>query len=531
METPPAKSIYKKVGIASLIIMTSIFLSRVIGLIREMVIAYIGGASASVDSYQVAFIIPDMLNHVLASGFLAITFIPIFTGYLIRNDEKEGWRVFSLILTCFGILLAVMVVMAVVFAPQLMSLAGFKDPETLQRSIRMTRIIIPAQFFFFCGGLLTAVQHSKEKFLIPALAPLIYNIGIICGGLILGPWLGIEGFAWGVLAGAIVGNFVLQIFGARRVGMIYRPQFNFRHPDLKKYLLLTLPLMVGLTMTFSTEFFFRFFGSYLPEGSVSSLNYSLRLMFVLVGLFGQAAGVASYPFLARLVSEGKISEMNHLMNRTLRFIALAIPVSVVVIVLRKEIIRMIFQRGTFDAAATEATAHIMFFIMIGTFAFAAQTIVSRGYYAMQNTVFPAVFGSLAVLLSIPVYIIGMNRMGVSGVALAISISAIFQVVALYLLWNRKSANTGAKSVYLFFIITILLSIPLGLLLEWLRITLVSRIDPSDFWGSAVISFIIGVVFMTAFLGAGYLLGVREIKETASRIQARFFPHTTDKSTD
>ena len=234
METPPTQSIYKKVGIASLIMMVSIFLSRVIGLIREMVIAYVGGASASVDAYQVAFVIPDILNHVLASGFLAITFIPIFTGYLTQNDEKEGWRVFSLILTCFGSLLAVMVVIAVVFAPQLMSLVGFKDPATLQRSIRMTRIIIPAQFFFFCGGLFTAVQYAKEKFLIPALAPLIYNIGIISGGLILGPWLGIEGFAWGVLAGAIAGNFVIQIFGAGRVGMAFRPQFNFNHPDLRK---------------------------------------------------------------------------------------------------------------------------------------------------------------------------------------------------------------------------------------------------------------------------------------------------------
>jgi len=518
MEKAPSNSIYKKVGIASLIMMASIFLSRVIGLIREMVIAYIGGAGAGVDAYQVAFVIPEILNHVLASGFLAITFIPIFTAYLTQDNEKEGWRVFSLIMTCFGALLAILVVIAMVFTPQLMSVVGFEDPDTRASTIRMTRVIMPAQFFFFCGGLLMAVQYAKEKFLIPALAPLIYNIGIICGGLVLGPWIGIEGFAWGVLAGAIIGNFILQIFGAHRAGMVYRPILNLTHPDLKKYLLLTLPLMLGLTMTFSTEFFFRLFGSYLPAGSVSSLNYSWRLMYVLVGLFGQAAGVASYPFLARLVAENKIPEMNQLMNRTLRFVALAIPVSALVIVLRIEVIRMIFQRGTFDAAATETTSSVLIFIMIGTSAFAAQTIVSRGYYAMQNTIFPAVFGSLAVILSIPLYLIGMNRWGVNGVALAISISAIFQVGLLYVLWNRKSANLEAKSVYLFFAGMIVFGCVLGIPLEWLRLQVVGLIDNSSFWGSAAVSAIIGLVFITAFFSLGALLGVREIKNLFKKIR-------------
>ena len=523
MEINPLKSIYKKVGIASLIMTASIFLSRIIGLIREMVIAYISGTGASVDAYQVAFVIPDILNHILATGFLAITFIPIFTGYLAQKNETEGWRVFSLILTVFGSLLAVLVIITTLFAPQMMSIVGFENPATRDIAIRMTRIIMPAQFFFFCGGLLTAVQYAKEKFLIPALAPLIYNIGIISGGLVLGPWIGIEGFAWGVLAGAIVGNFLLQIIGARQVGMVYRPEFSLSHPDLVKYLLLTLPLMIGLTMTFSTEFFFRIFGSYLPEGSVSSLNYSLRLMFVLVGLFGQAAGVATYPFMARLVSENRIHEMNRLMNRTLRYIALAIPVSVSVMVLRKEVIHMVFQRGTFDAAATDITSKVLIYIMIGTFAFAAQTMVSRGYYAMQNTIFPALFGSLAVLLSIPLYIIGMEKMGVSGVALAISVSAIFQVTLLYVLWNRKSRNREALTVYRFFAGMIALSIPLSALLEWLRLQLTGLVNTGTFWGSASVSAIIGAAFLFIFLLSGYIFGIDEIKGIANGIRSRLIP--------
>ncbi|MEX1325988.1 MAG: lipid II flippase MurJ, partial [Desulfobacterales bacterium] len=211
------RSLSKKVGIASLIMMASVFLSRVVGLFREMVIAHIGGAGAAVDAYQVAFVIPDILNHVVASGFMSVTFIPIFSRYLADNREDDGWMVFSIILNCFGCFLVALIIVAVALTPQLIALIapGLKNPDTIANAVRMTRIILPAQLFFFVGGLLMAVQFSKEKFFIPAMAPLLYNLGIISGGLILGPWIGIEGFAWGVLIGAFSGNLFIQFFGVR----------------------------------------------------------------------------------------------------------------------------------------------------------------------------------------------------------------------------------------------------------------------------------------------------------------------------
>ena len=220
-------SIYRKVGIASLIMMASVFLSRVIGLLRDMVIAYIGGAGATVDAYQVAFVIPEILNHVVASGFMSVTFIPIFSRYLAQGREDDGWRVFSVIINCFGCFLVVMILISMAFAPQLIDLIapGLENEETTTAAVRMTRIILPAQFFFFVGGMLMAVQFSKERFFIPALAPLLYNTGIIAGGLLLGPWLGMEGFAWGVLIGAFAGNLFAQFFGARKAGLTYRPLF------------------------------------------------------------------------------------------------------------------------------------------------------------------------------------------------------------------------------------------------------------------------------------------------------------------
>ncbi len=515
-------SLYKKVGIASLIMMTSVFLSRLIGLFREMVIAYAGGAGGMVDAYQVAFVIPEILNHILASGFLSVTFIPIFSKYLADGKEDEGWYVFSIILNGFGAILAVLIVIASIFAPLLIDLIapGFDDPVLRAAAVRMTRIILPAQFFFFIGGLLMAVQFAREQFAIPALAPLFYNAGIIAGGVILSRFVGMEGFSWGVLAGAFAGNFAVQLRGARKAGMKYCFRFDFRHPDLKKYVLLSLPLMAGLTMTFSTEFFLKYFGSYLPEGSIAALNYGLRIMFILVGFFGQAVGVASFPFMARLAAEEKISEMNDLLNSTLRYLSLVIPFSALFMVLRHEVVLILFQRGRFDTTATELTARLLLFLMTGTVAFAAQTVVVRGYYAMQDTLFPAIFGTIAVIAGLPIYWYGMQWMGAEGVALAISLSAALQVIVLYVLWNRRTDNSGSFAVYRFYLKIAGTGIIIGLLLEGFRRTALAGTDVSTFSGSLTVCIFTGIVFIFLFAGAGWFLNISEVKTFMNRIAGK-----------
>ena len=513
-QVPMSASLYKKVGIAAAIMAGSIFLSRLLGFIRVMVIAYVGGRSEGVDAYQVAFIIPEILNHIIASGFLSITFIPIFSQYLIADQEEQGWRVFSIILSGFGVLLVLFIIISEALAPQLIALVapGRPDPEFRQQVLTMTRIVIPAQFFFFCGGMFMAVQFAKERFLIPALAPLIYNLGIISGGILLGPRLGMQGFSWGVLAGAFVGNFALQWWGAKKVGMKFSFIFDYAHPDLKTYIKLSLPLMLGLTMFFSMEIFMKFFGSYLPAGSIADLEYSVRTMFLLVAFFGQAVGVASYPFMARLIAENKLQEMNQLLNNTLKYLALVIPFSIMLMVLRNEVILLVFQRGKFDAAATGHTSEVLMYLLIGAFAVAANTIVPRAYYAMQDTLFPAIYGSAAVLVSIPLYMAGLKMMGTSGVALAVSLSAILQVFVLYVIWNRRSRNTGSLKVYWFYLKIIGISIPVGLILLGFRRLLAGWIDFHTFTGSLVTVLLTGVVFLMVLLIAGYGLRIKEMNE-------------------
>jgi putative peptidoglycan lipid II flippase len=293
-------------------------------------------------------------------------------------------------------------------------------------------------------------------------------------------------------------------------------QFNvrlyFRHPDLKKYVMLTLPLMLGLTMMFSMEFFMRFFGAFLPPGGIAGLLYSRTILFVLVGLFGQAVGTAAFPYMARLIAENKLVEMNRLLNRTLRYLALVIPFSVLLMVLRYEVVLVLLKRGKFDAGATELTAHILIFLLAGAFALSAYTVIVRGYYAMQNTLFPAIFGTVSVLLSLPLYWYGMQTMAAGGIALAVSLSSIFQVVVLYALWNRRTRNTESRRVYRFYGGIILYSGCLGFLLHFFKTTLLGGIDSETFWGSLYVCLITGGVFVVILLATAYVFKIREITE-------------------
>jgi putative peptidoglycan lipid II flippase len=518
---PPA-GIGRKVGLASVIMMGSIFLSRVMGLVRDGVIAALDGASLAVDAYRVAFVVPELLNHILASGFLSVTFIPILTRYLGRGEDTEGWRVLSIILTIFGSLLTLMIVAAMVWAPQLIDLLapGRHDPHFKALAVRMTRIIMPAQLFFFAGGLFAAAQFARERFFIPALAPLVYNLGIILGGVLLGGRLGMEGFAWGVLAGALAGNCILQYCGARSVGMRWRPAWDWRHPDLKRYILLTLPLMVGLTMTFSMEVFSKFFGSFLPAGNIARIEYAIRIMMALVAFFGQAVGVAVYPFLARFAAGDQLDEMNRLLNQALRYIALVIPFGAVAMAVRHELVYLVYQRMRFTAADTAATAEILGFLLLGAVGFAGQTIVNRGFYARQNTLLPTLYGSLAVLVSLPVYYIGMRTMGAAGIGIAIALSAVAQVVFIYMIWNRQAANRESKGVYGFYLQTILLTVPLYLVLWGFRHFVLADRLPDTLGGNLLSAAVVAVLGVVLMLAGGRLAGIQEMNAVVGMLTRR-----------
>jgi len=439
------KSQARSLTIATAIMMGSVLLSRVAGLIREQVLAGFGGTSYQMDAYVTAFLIPELLNHFLAGGFLSVTFIPIFQQYLIRGQRDQAWRSFSNLLSVGSALFAVFIPLAIIFTPSILGLMGkhISDPAHLSLTVRLTRIILPAQLFFYWGAFFSAVQMAEHRFFLPAMAPLCYNLGIILGGLFLGPIMGIEGFAWGVLIGAFAGNVAIQIPGAMKSGMKFHFRFNFSDPDLIKYVKLTLPLVLGLGMTFSNEIFFRFFGSFLSEGATSSINYALRTTMIVVAVFGQASGMAFYPFITKMAAEQQFGKMTEMLNSVLTKIAIyLIPISIFMLLLSEQIISILFERGKFNHQSTLETASVFSIYLIGSFAFSASMIVSRSFYATQNTIVPLIITTTTSILSIPLYIAFSKEMGPQGIAAAAILGMTAQFLVLYGLWCRKYGQAG-----------------------------------------------------------------------------------------
>lgn len=447
--------------LAVLLMAGSVLLSRFMGLARDQVVAFTHGAALEADIYFTAFVIPDFLNYLLAGGYFSITLIPMLAEAFAR-DEAEGWRFFSAVFTWLTLAAVLLTGAAMVLAPELARWAapGFDEPA-LRTLTRFLRIILPAQVCFLAGSCLTAVLYLRKRFTAPALSPLVYNGGIILGGLLFprlavlfglpgGAGQGMEGFCWGVLGGAFLGNFLLPLMAVIRsgvrdatgprgeggAGLRYRPRLW--HPAVKRFLLLALPLMLGQSVVVLDEQLARVFGSLAGEGAVSWLTYARRIMLVPVGVVAQAAGVASYPFLASLLAKGDEAAFGDTCNTALRnTVAVLLPLSLWMLAAAEPTIALLFQQGRFGPEDTATTALCLRILLAGVACWGVQQLVGRAFYARQDTVSPAALGTLATLAALPVYWLLGERWGAPGVALASCLSVGGYALALSLWWRRR----------------------------------------------------------------------------------------------
>jgi putative peptidoglycan lipid II flippase len=432
----------RKMGRAAAVMMASVLLSRILGYARDAVIAYQHGATPETDAYFAAFTIPDFLNHLLAGGALSITFIPIFSRFLAEGKEEEGFRAFSTIATVMGIAMVFFLVLGELLAGRVIPLIvpGF-SPAQAALAARLTRIVLPAQIFFYVGGLLMAIQYARKQFLLPALAPLVYNAGIIAGGLLGGRAHGMDGFAWGVVGGAFLGNFALQLYGARRGAFAYRPRFDLSDPSLREFIRLSIPIMLGFSLVVVDEWTLRVFGSFLLVGAITWLNNARRLMMVPVGILGHASGVASYPFLAELAAKGKKEEMWEALSLTLRWVFLvSAAVGAVAFVLSREAILLVYQRGAFRIDDTLRTASALSAFAIGIPFWCSQAIVARGFFAMRDTWTPTLAGTGSWIAALPVYYLLHQSHGVFGLALASTLGILLYAGTLYGILMRRTVG-------------------------------------------------------------------------------------------
>lgn len=443
----PASGLSQKMGVAALIMAGSVFLSRIMGLVRDKVVSWTFGAGAEADIYFTAFVVPDFINHLLAGGYISITLIPLLAARLAENEE-DGWRFFSAVFWWVSGGIALLTLLAWLWAPALAPLAapGFDAAQT-SRLTYFLRIILPAQIFFVPGACLTAILYIRKQFFVPALTPLVYNGCIILGGL-LAPGSGMEGFCWGVTGGAALGAFLLPLWAVRRGD--FHLGATFRHPSLKKLVLLALPLMLGLSVTVMDEQLVRVFGSLAGEGAVSLLNYARRIMMVPVGVVAQAAGVASFPFLAALAAKGDEEGFGDTLQRAMRgSVCVVMPLCGIMIALSGPTLGFLFEGGRFTAAQTAGAAPLLQIMLLSVPFWTVQQVLGRAFYARQNTLTPALAGTAVTLAALPAYWWAAVHFGAGGVAVMTTTAMAAYTLLLTRLWTARfglSAFAGLGSL-------------------------------------------------------------------------------------
>ncbi|PYX89465.1 MAG: murein biosynthesis integral membrane protein MurJ [Acidobacteria bacterium] len=423
---------------ATLLLMTAVMLSRVVGFLRETYISNTFGADPQTDAFFAAFTIPDWLNYLVAGGTVSITFISIFTRYVSEKREAEAQKAFSVIITVMTAVLGVGIVLTEIFTPQILHhyLHSFK-PEQLALCSYLTRILLPAQVFFYVGGVVSAVLLSRRLFLLPALGGIFYNVFIILGGVLLHRQLGIASLAFGAVAGAVMGPFLINVIGARRTGMSYRPSFEISNPGFREWVWLSIPLMLGVSLVSADEWIMRYFAAGLA-GDISRLNFAKKLFLVPIAVLGQASGQASLPFFARLFGEKKLREFAASVNNSVyRVAAASLLASSWMMAASLPFVDLVFRRGKFTWADSQQTAVFFFWFALSLALWSAQALYARAFYAAGNTLTPMVAGTIITAASLPIYAALFHSHLAVGLTIASDLGIAAHTVALAVLLNRK----------------------------------------------------------------------------------------------
>ncbi len=429
----------EQVARAAGIVMFAIFLSRVLGFVRERAIATVFGRTGATDVFFAAFALPDLMYSLLVGGVISSAFIPVFTQYLTAEDEKQAWYVASSFLNVISALLIVMTVLGIVFTPVLAPLVGvgFSGEQRILL-IKLMRITFPAVFFTALSGVSMGVLNSYKKFTLPAMGPLLYNSAQILSAYLLGPIFGIVGMAYGTVVGS-ASSFLIQMPTVFKLGRKhYRRVIDFKHPGIRQMYKLMLPAIIGLSIAQINMIVGQNLASMLATGSIVALRIANRLINFPLGIFAMGLSTAIFPTLATQAAKKDIGALKETFSFGLRLVLyITIPAAVGMAVLRVPIVRLLFETGEFTSQDTNATAYALLFYSIGLVAQAGLQILTRVFYSLQDTVTPVKAGFISVMLNLffSLIVVKWTNLDIGGLALAFSVASLFQM--LILIWHLR----------------------------------------------------------------------------------------------
>ena len=423
------------------------FLSRILGLVRDMVVAFSFGAAAHADAFFVAFRIPNMLRRMVAEGALTASFLPVYVDYLENREPEDAQKVVDIVLTILTMVLALITLLGVALSPWIISVfaPGFLNvPGKFELAVSLNRIVFPYIFFVSLVALCMGILNARGHFAAPAASPILLNVFMIFGALWLSRWCDppIYGLAIGVIVGGLF-QFLLQLPALAARGIRFRPDFSFRHPAVKRIGLLFLPAAFGAAVYQLNVFVSNLLASFLPEGSISYLWYASRLLEFPLGVFGVALATAAFPSLSQQTSRQDTSQFHRIFEDTLGLITfVTLPAMVGLILLREPIVEVLFQRGAFGALTTLSTADALLYYCMGMWPIAAGRIVVSAFHSVQDTRTPVKLGFVAFVANVILSLLLMGPMRHCGLALANSLSALLNAGMLFYCFRGRMGAWG-----------------------------------------------------------------------------------------
>ena len=496
------------------VISSGTMLSRVLGLVRDMVIAHLYPKFIS-DAFFVAFRLPNMLREMLAEGAMNAGFIPVFSDYLATRSRKESEDLAAVALGASAAVLMLVSAAGVVFAPGIVRFItlefGVADDKLLL-AIGLARVMFPYIMLIGVASLLMAILNSHHHFFSSAFAPALLNISMILGAYLLQD--NFEEPVYAMAVGVMIGGglqILLQFPFLRRIGFSVRIMWNLRHPGLLRIFALLLPVLFGQAVREVNVLVGTMLAWYLGEGMVSALYYSYRLVHLPLGVFGLAVATAILPTMSAASSVDDMDKLKVTLSQGLRSVFfLMLPAGAGLIALRVPIIRLLFEHGSFDSVATGNTAYALVFYSVGLFAFAGSRVLAFAFYSMKNTKLPVIVAACAMVSNIFISLLLMSSLRQGGLALASSISSAINMVALWILLERKIGGFGLRPIVTAALKMCGLSVVMGLGVSFLAVACGELTGTETLFGKLVQVFVPIAGGIAIYGGAALALRMEEI---------------------
>ncbi len=483
VESGNSVSANRQIARAAGTVMLAFILSNLVGLVRGILIYRAFGTSAELDSFNAANRVTEVLFNLIAGGALGSAFIPTFTGFLTRGDKPGAWKLAASIANILIVVLTGISALAALFAPQvvryglfLLNPGGSPGQEAL--TVDLLRILLPSVVIFGLSGLVMGILNAHQKFLIPALAPVMYSLGMIIGVLFFPPAWGIFRLAWGALAGSGL-HLLVQLPSLFRLKVQYWRGFNWGNPAVREVARLFLPRVFGVAVVQLNFIVNTILALNQPEGSVSSISLAFSLMLMPQMAIAQSIAIASLPAFSAQVASGRFAEMRASLAATLRgVLLLAVPAAAGLILLRQPLIRLLYEDGAvFTSRSTEMVAWALLWYALGLVGHSVVEIISRAFYALHDTRTPVLVGAAAMSLNV-LFSLLFSRLFLQagwmphgGLALANALATTLEMAALLILMRRRLDGLDGKQVLDAFwkalLAALLMSAGLAAWLRWL----------------------------------------------------------------